>query len=142
MKIFEFIQAKEADWDYLLQLRKLTMTPHLERSGQFLTEKEHHLRLKDQYDCSFLVRYKECIIGTLKYRQTDNSVEIMQIQIHPVHQQQGFGKAIIQQVLDGAKAKTVLLTVLKNNQALALYLRLGFNIVGEDMYEYHMQIKC
>ncbi|MGI2126291.1 GNAT family N-acetyltransferase [Shewanella oncorhynchi] len=124
MKIFEFIQAKEADWDYLLQLRKLTMTPHLERSGQFL------------------VRYKECIIGTLKYRQTDNSVEIMQIQIHPVHQQQGFGKAIIQQVLDGAKAKTVLLTVLKNNQALALYLRLGFNIVGEDMYEYHMQIKC
>ena len=87
------------------------------------------------------MRYKNALVGTLKYESTDHEVEIMQIQIHPDHQNKGYGRGIVQQVLNGAESKIVSLTVLKNNPALQLYLRLGFKIGGEDMYEYRMQIK-
>ncbi|MBU1438527.1 MAG: GNAT family N-acetyltransferase [Gammaproteobacteria bacterium] len=138
---FEFQQAKKSDRDYLLALRKLTMVEHLERSGQFLTDIEHEIRLDDKYHCSYLVHYKNTLVGTLKYKSTELEVEIMQVQIHPDHQNKGYGRGIIQQILNSAQSKTVSLTVLKDNPALQLYLRLGFKIVGEDMYEYHMQIK-
>ncbi|MCS6120036.1 GNAT family N-acetyltransferase [Shewanella baltica] len=138
---FEFQQATKSDRDYLLALRKLTMVEHLERSGQFLSDKEHEIRLDDKYHCSYLVHYKNTLVGTLKYESTELEVEIMQVQIYPDHQNKGYGRGVIQQVLNSAQSKIVSLTVLKDNPALKLYLRLGFKIVGEDMYEYHMQIK-
>ncbi|MDN4501721.1 GNAT family N-acetyltransferase [Alteromonadaceae bacterium BrNp21-10] len=137
----EFIQATALDRDYLLKLRMLTMVEHLEKSGQFLTELEQQTRLDDQYDCSYLVVHKGVIIGTLKYQQAASTIDIMQIQIHPQHQNKGYGSEIIKQILRNAQAKTLRLTVLKDNPALKLYLRLGFKVVGEDDYEYHMQIK-
>jgi hypothetical protein len=43
--VFKFVQAKESDKEYLLELRKMTMIEHLERAGQFLSEKEHFERI-------------------------------------------------------------------------------------------------
>ncbi|WDE13973.1 GNAT family N-acetyltransferase [Thalassomonas haliotis] len=59
----------------------------------------------------------------------------------PQYQGQGLGQRILQQVLQQAKGKTVLLTVLKENPALNLYKKLGFTVTGEDEYEFHMQVK-
>lgn len=138
---FEFKQATKSDRDFLLALRKLTMVEHLEKSGQFLSDKEHEIRLDNKYHCSYLVRYKNSVVGTLKYESTELEVEIMQIQIHPDHQNKGYGRGIVEQILNGAQSKNVSLTVLKDNPAFQLYSRLGFKIVGEDMYEYHMQFQ-
>ncbi|MBH0022124.1 GNAT family N-acetyltransferase [Pseudoalteromonas sp. SWXJ133] len=66
----------------------------------------------------------------------------MQLQIHPLHQNKGYGKAVIEQVITSAQSKPIKLTVLKNNPALELYKRLGFTIAGEDNYEYHMQTRA
>lgn len=137
--IFEFIQATAADREYLLHLRKLTMVEHLEKSGQFLTEHEHQVRLDDQYQCSFLIVCHGTTIGTVKYLEAADTIEVMQLQIHPDHQNQGYGKAVLQQVINQARPKQVSLTVLKDNPAFQLYLRMGFRQVGEDDYEYHMQ---
>jgi putative acetyltransferase len=136
---FNFIQATALDRDYLLSLRKLTMVEHLQKAGLFLTEQEHQQRLDENYVCSHIVQYQGLTIGTLKYQQTASGVEIMQLQIHPDHQNQGFGKAILQQVIANAQGKKILLRVLKDNPALQLYLRLGFKVVGEDDDEYHLQ---
>lgn len=138
---FEIIQATEKDNAYLLNLRKLTLVEHLEKSGQFLSDKEHDIRLNDAYDCSFLIVSSKELIGTLKYREHENRVEIMQIQIHPVFQGKGFGRRVLDQVIENSKPKFVELTVLKENPALKLYERLGFHITGEDQYEYFMQTK-
>lgn len=138
---FDLIQAAESDKDYLLQLRKLTMVEHLQRAGQFLTEQEHQLRLEDQYDCSYMVRHNGVTIGGIKYKASDDRVEIMQVQIHPEHQNKGYGKAILQQILALPGIKTVSLTVLKQNPAVNLYKKLGFKVTGEDCYEYHMQFQ-
>jgi len=136
---FKFIQAKDEDREYLLELRKLTMVEHLEKSGQYLTQDEHILRLNDAYECSHLIFYQNNKIGTLKYREHDNTLEVMQLQISPEYQGKGLGGKILRQVLHHAGDKVVELTVLKENPALKLYKRLGFTVTGEDEYEFHMQ---
>lgn len=139
---FEFINASQKDKAYLLDLRKLTMVEHLEKSGQFLSDAQHEFRLNDAYDCSHLIMYSGELLGTLKYRENDQAVEIMQLQIHPLFQGQGFGRKILEQVIADSKPKYITLTVLKENPALLLYKRLGFEITGEDLYEYFMQTKA
>jgi GNAT superfamily N-acetyltransferase len=136
---FEFIAATESDRDFLLELRKLTMQGHLEQSGQFLSDGEHRERLDYKYDCSSLVFHENELIGAVKYQSAENEVELIQIQIAPIHQGKGYGTGIIQQLLSNAKEKSVKLTVLKNSPAVRLYERLGFRIFDEDSFEYHMR---
>lgn len=137
---FRFISAQVHDEPYLLALRLATMVPHLENAGIFLSSDEHLKRLHDHYHCSYLIYCDSTCLGTIKYRFNDKVFEIMQLQIHPDHQGQGFGSAILEQVLLVNAAKTVNLTVLKSNPAYHLYCRMGFNLIGEDEHEYHM--KC
>ncbi|WP_259396415.1 GNAT family N-acetyltransferase [Pseudoalteromonas sp. SR44-2] len=59
-----------------------------------------------------------------------------------MHQNKGYGKAVIKQVITSAQSKPIKPAVLKNNPALGLYKRLGFTITGEDNYEYHMQTRA
>ncbi|MBE0384397.1 hypothetical protein PCARR_b0366 [Pseudoalteromonas carrageenovora IAM 12662] len=115
------------------------MVEHLENAGLFLTEQQHNERVDEQYDCSHLIQFNGDILGTLKYKIWGSHIEIMQLQIHPNHQNKGYGRGVIEQVIKTAKLKPIKLTVLKNNPAKALYTRLGFKITEEDNYEYHMQ---
>lgn len=140
--VFKFIKAAYSDRDYLLSLRKLTMVEHLENAGLFLTDQQHVLRLDDQYDCSHLIVINEVQMGTLKYQTHAQYTEIMQLQIHPLHQNKGYGRAVIEQVITSAQSKPIKLTVLKNNPALKLYKRLGFTILDEDNYAYRMQTRA
>ncbi|MBH0087976.1 N-acetyltransferase [Pseudoalteromonas sp. NSLLW218] len=140
--VFKFIKAAYSDRDYLLSLRKLTMVEHLENAGLFLTDQQHVLRLDDQYDCSHLIVINEVQIGTLKYQTHAQYIEIMQLQIHLLHQNKGYGRAVIEQVITSAQSKPIKLTVLKNNPALGLYKRLGFTITDENNYEYYMQTRA
>jgi len=77
----------------------------------------------------------------LKFRELEYKIEVMQIQIHPDNQGQGFGTKVIKKILGWSKFKAVELTVLKANPAKQLYERLGFLITGEDEYEFHMEFK-
>ncbi|EKE67904.1 N-acetyltransferase GCN5 [Gallaecimonas xiamenensis 3-C-1] len=136
---FTFIKATDNDRAYLLSLRKLTMVEHLERSGQFLSEEEHLFRLNDDYDLSHLITHDRQVVGTLKFREGDKQIEILQLQIHPDFQGKGLGQQVLEQVISSANPKDVELTVLKVNRALNLYKRLGFVIYGEDQFEFFMR---
>ncbi len=136
-------KATDHDRAFLLTLRKLTMVEHLEKAGLYLSNEEHEFRLNDAYDCCHLIRYADKNIGLLKYREYDNKIEVMQIQIHPGQQNKGFGKMVLNRVLlwSKEKHKNIELSVLKNNPAILLYEKLGFLITGEDKYEFHMQLR-
>ncbi|MGI2022927.1 GNAT family N-acetyltransferase [Shewanella glacialipiscicola] len=118
---FKFIKATARDWDYLFDLRKLTMVEHLEKSGQFLSEEEHQFRLKNSYKYSHLIIYDKSVVGTLQFREFEDKVEIMQLQIHPNNQGKGLGSLVLKQVLETSKPKYLELTVLKENRALNHY---------------------
>ncbi|MBQ4813296.1 hypothetical protein A7985_12680 [Pseudoalteromonas luteoviolacea] len=130
--------AKEEDKPYLLALRKQTMTEHLERQGIFLSNEAHLNRLEDHYKCSHLIIVDGSKVGTLKYLLTQESLEIMQLQIMPQCQGQGIGRAVIQYIVAEYSHLPTYLTVLKENPAQYLYQRLGFVTTSEDEYEYHM----
>ncbi|MEW7289599.1 GNAT family N-acetyltransferase [Aquimarina sp. 2304DJ70-9] len=140
MKI-ELVKAKETDKNFLLDLRKLTMVKHLEKAGIYLSDEEHVARAHDFFEATQILINSSERIGVLKCLETQNSIEIVQLQILPQYQGMDIGKGIANDVISKAqsKNKSVTLKVLKENPARYLYERIGFKITGEDQYEFHMK---
>lgn len=139
----EFIKAQPSDKAFLLTLRKLTMTEHLESSGLFLTDTEHKERMEHDFAHAFLIALPEQdkrIAGATQFIQKDSYLELLQLQIHPDFQNLGIGSAVINQLKTIARqnGKGIRLTVLKTNPAKVLYERHGFKEIGEDKFEYSM----
>ena len=78
-------------------------------------------------------------IGMIQLFDHPTSIEIGEIQIAPPHQGRGIGTALLRHTVSGAHAKgkkVSLSTGLKNQRAIALYERLGFQHVGKtDTHE-------
>jgi len=132
-------KATRSDKSYLLQLRKLTMTEHLERVGRLYSDAQHLARIDMHYEFANIIYYKNDKVGTIKYVNQDKVIEILQIQIHPKFQGKGLGGAVIQNILNLANTKPVKLSVLKGNPAKKLYERLGFKVINENHQEWFMQ---
>lgn len=137
----QLVPATQEDKAYLLTLRKLTMHEHLQQAGLNLSDKEHGLRVREAYDCSHIIVCSGKPVGMLKFLESTDVIEVKQLQIHPDHQGQGMGRRVMDLVLSWSvsRSKNVQLTVLKANPAKRLYERLGFKIVGQDKYEFHME---
>lgn len=134
------VSAKTVDMEYLLWLRQHTMVAHLERQGLFYSDSQHLAKLQEHFDCAHIIWVDDVKTGLLKYVSTAQQLDIKQLQIAPDQQGKGLGRAILLHVFTQHPHKLCVLTVLKNNPALRLYLRLGFSIVGEDAYEFYMQL--
>ncbi|WP_340680926.1 GNAT family N-acetyltransferase [Paraglaciecola sp.] len=134
-----FIQATEEDQAYLLSLRQHTMVEHLEREGLFYSAEQHLLRLQQDYLCAHIVWIDNKKVGLLKFSCQEGQLDIKQIQLEPSCQGKGLGRKILQHLLATTVHKIAVLTVLKHNPAQKLYLDMGFEIVGDDQYEFHMQ---
>lgn len=141
MKII-LIKATQTDVDDLMQLRMQTMASYLEQAGLVLSEQDHLFRLKDDFDCCYLIMMAGERVGMVKYKGDERKIELMQLQISPDHQGQGIGRLILKHLFEMAKvgSQNLFLTVLKDNPAIRLYQRFGFNTVGEDEFELHMEM--
>ena len=124
----ELTKARDVDTNFLVQLRKLTMVEHLEKAGLYLSEEEHLSRVKIHFDSSFIVKQKEEQVGAIKYVETSNEIEILQLQILPNHQGKGIGKQLMNYMIQVSSSlnKDLILRVLKENPARYLYERFGF----------------
>lgn len=79
--------------------------------------------------------------GMLQLHETDDSLEIGEIQIGANKRSLGLGSQVIRDVLALAQAenKSVKLSVgLKNEKALRLYQRLGFKITEQSETHFHL----
>lgn len=135
-------KARASDKPFLLHLRKTTMTEHLEAAGIFLSSAQHEARIEEEFECALIAEYSGRPVGIAKCRETDDCIEIMQLQVLPEYQGRGIGKNIMSTFIEAAarQRKRLALSVLKANPAKRLYERLGFRVVGEDEYEFHMQL--
>jgi ribosomal protein S18 acetylase RimI-like enzyme len=81
--------------------------------------------------------------GAVSIEKRDDTLFLSNIQILPAFQGRGIGTAIIEEMLDEARALGLpaTLRVLKNNPARRLYERLGFRIFGETETHYLMSTK-
>lgn len=143
MKLSPVLRAATcADEPFLLTLRKLTMTEHLEHAGEPIDEAAHYARMRFHFDDAQIIGYGEADIGLLKLARPGSEWYLYQIQILPEHQSKGLGSEIIAELLVQAKeaGATVSLNVLRGNPALRLYERLGFSIASESAIDFVM--KC
>ena len=139
MKI-SFRQATYDDVNFLLELRKLSMTDHLLAAGIELDDAHHMGRVMEHFHDSKLILLGDKPIGLLKIGHFDNRLHISQFQLLPHTQGQGIGSKVLVALKRGAlkKEKDITLYVLKNNPAQSLYLRQGFKILKQDELQYFM----
>ncbi|HEY4254527.1 MAG TPA: GNAT family N-acetyltransferase [Roseomonas sp.] len=126
--------ALPSDEPFLLELRTITMSEHLERIGGPTTEEAHLQRVRHRYEDANIICSGETRLGLLKLHRGAAEWHLVQIQVLPSHQGQGLGRQVIQAVLDDARRNRlpVRLSVLHGNPARQLYERLGFRPTGED----------
>ncbi|GGF80319.1 GNAT family N-acetyltransferase [Alteromonas lipolytica] len=136
--MFSYRTASDADFAFLLALRLSTMDEHLKKAGLFLTPAQHEDRVRENFALSQVVSVNDEPVGLLKYDESSQAITVYQLQILPQFQGRGYGGGILRELMSRAGNKTVSLGVLKDNPAYHLYKRLGFIVVGEDQYEYHM----
>ena len=141
MNELTFRVATEADVPFLLELRRQTMTEHLQRSGVEASDSERIERVLANFDCAEIILLSGTPVGLLKVVRTQHNWDLVQIQILPEKQGGGLGSIILEKLLadaDAARA-SVSLSVLRANPARRLYERLGFRIVGENDQAYDMR---
>lgn len=82
------------------------------------------------------------LVGGLWVDDGPEVVQIREIQIHPDHQGRGLGTRILQSEIERivATGKRIQLRVLFQNHAQRLYRRLGFTVIGQNEYQYIMEL--
>ncbi|RQS06116.1 N-acetyltransferase [Burkholderia sp. Bp8991] len=129
--------ASAADLPFLLRLRRLTMTEHLQRVGAPTDDAAHHQRIATHFDDAMIVcegtNADADSIGLLKVTRAAGEWHVHQIQILPSRQGRGIGEAVLRELLSEAAREPVpvSLSVLHGNPARRLYERLGFWLLSE-----------
>lgn len=125
------------------ELAALHAHPEMEKlfvSHQFLIQHKAYRQAFPK--ASFLIiEHSQRAIGRLYYDETATNLHIIDISLLPQFRGQGVGAHILTQVLQKAKRgnKSVHLQVRKDNPALRLYQRLGFQAKDEENLNVKMQ---
>lgn len=134
-----FRQMREDDLPFLAALYGSTRTDEMaqvpwsdEQRAQFLQMQfdAQHRHYQQHYpDADFLVmEHDGAAVGRLYLEEWDSEFRIIDIALMPACRGQGFGAAVLDDVMREAerRQKAVRIHVEKNNPAMSLYLRLGF----------------
>ncbi|MDX2371027.1 MAG: GNAT family N-acetyltransferase [Colwellia sp.] len=141
-----FRKVKHDDIDFLLKLRKRSMSAHLVKAKIKLTNEQHLERIKEHYyDSHIILRDRKAIgvlkMGVISLNGATKSLHIRQLQILPEFQGEGIGSKVLTVVKKRALQLqlSITLNVLLKNPARGLYLRHGFQIEGKNKLEFQMR---
>lgn len=144
--IIGFRKVKHDDIDFLLRLRKKSMSEHLVNAKIKLTNQQHLERIKEHYyDSHIILRDRKAIgvlkMGVITLNDAKKSLHIRQLQILPEFQGEGIGSKVLTVVKKRALQLQlpITLNVLLKNPARGLYLRHGFQIEGKNKLEFKMR---
>jgi len=100
-------------------------------------------RVLFRLDCAQVILLANQPVGLLKVSRDGKDWDLIQIQLAPSFQGQGFGTQLIQSVITEARhaGASLKLDVLKANPARRLYERLGFTVVTEKAHIFEMRLK-
>jgi ribosomal protein S18 acetylase RimI-like enzyme len=134
-------KAAESDVPFLFELRMKSMEPHHVLAGISQSEAEAMARVRAYLDVAQIIEANGQSVGLLKVLEESESLRIVQLQFLPTHQGLGVGTSLVRAVLEQAHAQgtKVTLSVLRVSHARRLYERLGFRVVGEDEFSFHME---
>ena len=80
-----------------------------------------------------IIEMKDSRIGTIRVTVAGDHIRLNEIQIHPEHQRQGIGSALVSKQLSIARKLGIpmRLRLLKGNRAVDFYQRLGFAVCDQ-----------
>ena len=83
-------------------------------------------------------------IGWLQTREETDAIFLCQLYVARNYQRRGIGTQVMRVLIEESEraGKGMTLGVVKINPAVRLYQRLGFQIVREDDYKFHMRRDC
>ena len=134
-------KAKRTDIEFLLTLRKASMSEHLTRAGINMSDEQHTTRVMEFFTDSHIILRNNETVGVIKLGVFPASLHIRQFQILPLFHNEGIGSCVIN-VIKKQAIKLLLpitLNVLIENPAKALYLRHGFYVTDKNSLEYQMR---
>jgi ribosomal protein S18 acetylase RimI-like enzyme len=132
----------KADLEYLIWLRNETMNIHLSNAGILIDQENHLNRIMYEFENANLIYLNDNKIGLLKVVENEKNIEIIQIQIDPKYQGKGIGEKVLKKIIknNSQHKKKISLSVLKMNNAINLYEKVGFKIKSENQYSYIMEL--
>lgn len=115
------------------------MQPYVEATWGW-DETDQHRRFETSFEPETrrIIELDNEPIGVLHIEAASSPVRLLNIQLLPAFQRQGYGTAIMRMVAQEAAARPIWLQVLKVNPAKLLYERLGFQTIGESETHWHM----
>ena len=136
-----FKRAVREDLNFLLTLRKSSMTEHLNKAGLNYTDEDHVARINEYFEDSFIITNHNENIGLVKLGVFSNRIHIRQFQILPHFQGLGIGSYVLDVVKKKANKLNLPITlyVLFDNPAKHLYIRHGFYVEEQLTKEYKMR---
>lgn len=147
--------AKADDRDHLLAVYQDSRLEELKQASHW-SETEKLTFLKFQFDAQaahykehypqaefLIINLRDKKIGRLYIEKTNQQICLMDIAIFHQHRGKGFGRYLVEQILNEAQAdlKKVVLHVEPDNFAKKLYTKLGFEVVGEISFYQKMEWK-
>lgn len=135
---FTFAPAAETDFERLLLIRHAAMRPSLERAGRW-----HPVRARARFRAAFapgltrLILVEGELAGCVALKPAADALELDQFYLAPAYQGLGLGAAVLRHLLAEADAAKlpVILTVLRESDAIRLYERHGFVQTGAEDYD-------
>jgi ribosomal protein S18 acetylase RimI-like enzyme len=123
------------DRDALYEIHRAAMFPYVSATWGW-DEEDQRRRFRAYFAVEPLqaIVVGEEIVGILHLKRTPETIEVVNIELHPEHQGKGIGARILSAILaEGAASdRAVELQVLKvNDGAHRLYQRMGFRDTGE-----------
>lgn len=136
-----FRRAKNTDVDFLLTLRKSTMTEHLQNAGFHFSENDHLDRIHEFFNDSYIITNHKKSVGLIKLGLLPDRIHIRQFQILPLFHRMGLGSYVLNVVKKKSQEHKlpITLSVLLANPAKTLYLRHGFHVEEQLKLEYKMR---
>jgi ribosomal protein S18 acetylase RimI-like enzyme len=81
-------------------------------------------------------------VGWMQTRTTEGEVFLGSLYVIPEMQRHGIGTHVLRELIAQStrSSKPLTLAVMKNNPAIQLYERLGFQLTREDRYKFYMRL--
>ena len=100
-----FKRAEKADREFLLTLRKSTMTEHLLKANIKLTDEQHMMRIDEHFADSFIILFNGEPIGLVKLGVLSDRLHIRQLQILGEFCNIGIGTKVLNLVKEKARQR-------------------------------------
>ncbi len=131
------IKIRKANSDDTSQLEKLFLEV---RQATFTWENSNKFKLEDyrkstEGETIFLAEDNQQIIGFISVWEHDSPAFLHHLFISKPHQRQGIGRLLIQSLFSYIPLPYRLKCIVKNENALAFYLKNGWSIAGKGISE-------